>query len=610
MKPKIFAKFDCDTFYQVEQDKSIVEDKSKDKKIDPISQGLYIKPLNKGLALLSDYWKEKYQAKIFLVQLEVEMLGMIRDLRKLPGDEIRASFLMGAGNLAHSVPYLYLREKNEEMLLIADSLGVGGGQILYMQKLLMTEKFDSNMKLAIIKYPSQADRVSCHLYAILFCKESTAVLANGEFKIPHLLSCLLRDSRNKKINGIHEAKLVNALLKGSQISEFTTKNAEQVEEAKPIVIHIFHDQEKNEDVDETLEQFHKRNLKQIRLWKTEKKGEWDVLIKGEPIEANAFLKIKSVKVADLIEIQYFLTEIKKELQSEGLELSKEMEKEFIKGAKAAFKEQGDILTNPNRIGLHKHASEFLDKMLKPIYEEQNKIGPLLGVLLSTYPEGNLLYTDIYNNLPEITNKNVKIVLNMLKQLQIFSSDKREDNLERLKKAGEEIPWLNSSLQTFISIQRQKIQSVKSAKHKSIEPPSAELELQKLLTSELKKFVASKAIGKAYFEDAHKPKIEDIKLKETIIGLLKAAFDQLLESIDSKNVSVFNLLSTLGNRKNLLISCLDNLKFDPELQKLPHFLENKTNEQYLISRLMALLTKDVLSEKELQTLFIVKTNIKK
>jgi hypothetical protein len=312
-----------------------------------VSREGIVSPTKKGLELLAQYYKKKYRCNITLFEgflqpgekLTANIKTIQDEITKAksnnPAGNYRHAFLFGI-NDGHATPLIYIKEGDLECFLLSDSLGKTKEEAKRIHEQTGITVYFSND-------PRQATRNGCYIDALIFCRDTTRINEDGNYYIPDLRNQL--HQRKVSNDGSAQVKLPNELLKTAQISKYIIDHKEDTPDPKKI-----HN-------DETLEQFRERYTGEIMLY-------------GRPKKVNLYLTKKSQKLAKMIEIQFYLEEIKKQI---GSQLTPAMEDLFVREAKAIFKK--DPGSN-----LLAHAEDFLKNFdIKKIIHEINKFDLIKAV---------------------------------------------------------------------------------------------------------------------------------------------------------------------------------------------------------------------------------------
>jgi hypothetical protein len=285
---------------------------------DPYVHAPYVFLMQEARELAIQYYSEKYKAVIFFLESFRDLRFHLAKLDKTTTN-YRAGFFIGKIN-QHSIPVVYLREQGEEALFYTDSQG-------HQTEVLSQIKKQSTLPVYSTEEKRQGDFYSCAIDALVFLRDCTAFQTNSEeYYLPRLLAKL--KARSQPEEAYFRVKLPDALLKAPQQSFF-------VKQHKEISHPLIHKKE-------TLNEFRQR-YSTFFLGKTQ----------------AAYLRIKGIKLAHLIEIQFYINELKRLAQQAWTPL---LRKAFIRQAKLEFTQQGDFFLNPHRAGLYNLATYFLEKM--------------------------------------------------------------------------------------------------------------------------------------------------------------------------------------------------------------------------------------------------------
>lgn len=220
--------------------------------------------------------------------------------------EYREAILFGAGS-PHSTPVIYLKQGEEEFYLIADSINKDDNEDIV--------NFITNSPIPVLNIPGtrQFDNFSCYADAILIARDATARGENGQYRVPNLLEKLKlsipKDAqgipfkgkrKNIKNHDYYDAALPDELLKTAQIFDFIDEHKidkDPIHKGK--TLSVFHGEHKEKAL----------------------KGKWEV---------SGYLRKKGFKLAHIIEIQHYISEIEKILNRP---MEKQIKNEFIAQAK-------------------------------------------------------------------------------------------------------------------------------------------------------------------------------------------------------------------------------------------------------------------------------------
>jgi len=269
-----------------------------------------------GIELIAQYLNHKYNTKITCSSCFLTCVQTIIQLSnlKLSQTHYRHAFIVPY-KTDHSVFIAYIKENNREVLMYSDAKGCDGKLATHLTE-------TTGMPL----YASQEERLSTgylsHIDALVFARDVTRINTNTMlYYMPNLIEALA--SKTLVCGGYKGFRMPNKLLKTTQLSHLisTEQNTRLTSEK----VH------KNE----TLTQFRARYS-------------YD----GEP----TYLQEKGIKYAAILQIQFYINAIEKEL---ARTLSQEIKHKFIIGAKNTF------VSHPT---LHTFAANFLLLLSQPSIE--------------------------------------------------------------------------------------------------------------------------------------------------------------------------------------------------------------------------------------------------
>lgn len=279
-----------------------------------------------GIELAAEYYHDKYQANISIIPGgRINFANVLKDVRANPASDVRATFIIyEAPPSKHVYPLIFIREKGEDAILLADSLGV--------------ERETSNAIAQQIGLPVYAVRASrqssqqgCVTDALVFGRDSTG-MHGGKYIIPDLLARLKKVGRSTQDSpSTFNVKLPDELLKTSQISVFNEYHREREEKE-----HIIHK-------GETLSQFLSRySDKDVTVTKDDKE------IKKDSVPN--YMRVKGLKLGKIIEAEFYIKQFKAHMKSDWNNL---LHREFLARVKA------DVSGS-----LHTVAVNFLNEKMK------------------------------------------------------------------------------------------------------------------------------------------------------------------------------------------------------------------------------------------------------
>jgi hypothetical protein len=290
-----------------------------------------------GEAMLVDYYRQKHQIEITLLKpsllLDENLIEQVVIAARKQTGEVRHAFILNRDG-SHSVIFVYLKTDKHEGVLYADSFFTS----VYFDVESLFSKL--GITIYLVAERRQADGVSCHTDALVFARDATRI-----DYLPDLLAKLMARASDTTATHIKTVLLPDQLLKTAQISNFY--KIHQQDEKKSIV------NAKNE----TLAMFRARYSQAV----TYKKN--DMVFFKEHL--STYLRKKGFKLADKIEVQYYLQELKR-VRPEVI--TAEIEADFQQKAKQELRTQGYVLVEKNRKGLFPFTCNYLTALLtaKPL----------------------------------------------------------------------------------------------------------------------------------------------------------------------------------------------------------------------------------------------------
>lgn len=246
-------------------------------------------------------------------------------IRQAHQGDYREAFIFGK-NQKHAVLVVYIKENAQEVLLLMDSIGSDSGSFI--------EKY-TGIKTYSLILGRQVDGWSCFTEALLLGRDLTAIdKETGLYKLSNLLEKI------KLTNG-RIGQLPDELLKTAQSTGFIETYRYERNQR------IIHKQE-------TLDEFRARYTDKNVLAKK------NVNEEAKERSICNYLRIKTMKYADIAEIQYYLNQLEVEM---GRELTDDEKKRFRDLAKAEFKTQGTAVEHNDRKGLFELKENFLAGLL-------------------------------------------------------------------------------------------------------------------------------------------------------------------------------------------------------------------------------------------------------
>lgn len=315
--------------------------------IEKITKGINgIKLTLEGMELLVEYYFNKYQTDISLVNYEFENKPE-KELRKAleifdHSDCCRKAIIVTKcypiisasainekkKNPKHSAPIFFVKENNKKAVFLLDC----SGWTIFQELLENILPEDVELHLLKTNEARQIDLVSCHLDGIIFGKLATAKNEDGNYIIPNLL-----DKLTKRIifseGRVKQILLPNEFLIASQNLEFLNKH---IENDDNIIVH------KHYDENENLSQFLSR-YNEVVFFSNGKR------------EASTYLRTKGFRSRKIIELQHYIRELTRILESH---IDSKLIDEFIAEAKNLFNHSGQH-GGPIKKTLNDLTKEFL-----------------------------------------------------------------------------------------------------------------------------------------------------------------------------------------------------------------------------------------------------------
>jgi hypothetical protein len=203
-------------------------------------QGIQINP--KGQQLLARYFGRKYQTnivfperkeangyveKIAVSQFPYRAKEFLLELRKTNGD-VRCLFYPEG---THVIPFVYLKQGDREVVLVADSKGGKSGHA----EALAEQLKGSGIEVLSVAQTRQRDMYSCYADSMKFAVSLTGHRPDGEYLLPNLLDVLLNHASEPNEKGVRLVSLPAELLRTAQISKFVEANLENDDEDRPLL---------------------------------------------------------------------------------------------------------------------------------------------------------------------------------------------------------------------------------------------------------------------------------------------------------------------------------------------------------------------------------------
>jgi Ankyrin repeats (3 copies) len=267
-----------------------------------------------GKSLLKEYYAHKYSAQITLLLAEDtsvekrlqevgEYITQSRASQKAPA---RHAFIIQHSK--HAIVIAYLKEHDQEGILYADSLGETKSYVTELQKL-------TGIPIYSVKDARQSSGYGCFTDAFVFARDITGKDPSlGAYRISDLLF-QLKERADQQADGHYHIKLPNLLLKTAEIPAF--------------VLHHQHIDHLNTPIHKlmTLPEFRDRYTDKAAV----------IRRSNEPVTKDmaSYMRVKGNNYAKLIQIQYYLNEIKKDAGP-----SEEARRLFVKCAKTVLRDHG------------------------------------------------------------------------------------------------------------------------------------------------------------------------------------------------------------------------------------------------------------------------------
>ena len=275
-----------------------------------------VSPKITGSRLIADYYGIKYGCNIefalkpaFFPETESYSLAKFfltptfTDIRNTPG-HYRKAFLWGMDS-THAIPVIYIKEGDQEGILIANSLGTTPNT----KKMANDIKINTKIDVYTVLNPRQADDYSCYTDALVFARDTTAFCVDKtDYYIPGLLAFICKSSQ--KEGDFFVSKLPDELLKTCQLSSFLNYHQEKQHR-------IIHNKE-------TLDNFRARY--------TDRDVNTSFGENNEPVTQDlySYPRKKGLKFIAIMTTQFYLNQVNSALDNT---LSLEQQLDFIDRAK-------------------------------------------------------------------------------------------------------------------------------------------------------------------------------------------------------------------------------------------------------------------------------------
>lgn len=321
-KPKSFKDSFCSLFFTKELESEPEDDVKEDVVLYPFVADIYYNSVNSGvkrdgnplqtlvfslagLELIAEYYHDKYKANISIItEKNVNYANLLRDIRATSVSNVRTAFVIYEKPPSkHVYPLVYIREKGEEAIFLADSLGVE-------RDTSQTIAQQTGIPVYAVRAARQSSQQGCQTDALVLSRDSTGFVG-GAYIIPNLLARLKEVGRATKDSAnTFSVKLPDELLKTSQINTFTAFHREAVE-------HSIHK-------GETLSQFLSRySDKDVTVFKEDRE------IKKESV--SNYIRVKGLKMGEIMEEAFYVRQFKRHLKNDW---NDQLRREFIARARA------------------------------------------------------------------------------------------------------------------------------------------------------------------------------------------------------------------------------------------------------------------------------------
>lgn len=280
----------------------------------------YILLTSKGIELVSNYYKYKYELPTYrTVQSTSELASVIKSddfktVMKNTKEEIRLLFRLKSGDAdnPHSTPIIYLKDykdgRERHAVFYFDSIGLPANYLASQlgKKITVFEVKDWDLPREEKHYKSQRDFYSCHVGTLVYFREMAAK-ENGKYRMPSLLDTV-QAKVTKTSGNLCEVTLPENLL-------ITVQDKTFLRIQKASLTTIVHKKDNNP---ETLGDFFKRYPEKKNFDASKKKY------------VSAYAREKGFKYAKIIEIQFYIEQLQKNL---GERFTAEIHSQFIFDAK-------------------------------------------------------------------------------------------------------------------------------------------------------------------------------------------------------------------------------------------------------------------------------------
>lgn len=346
-KPELIE-FDYNNFFEADLD------------TDFRNKPLRVKLTRNGIELIGQYYAIKYQTPdLIIIDLKptddsnklIYLDNLFQkinseefaQLRKTEGD-IRIPIVVTGW---HSTPIVYIKEGSREGFAIFDSANQNIAKDVVENSQFAVLTIDEGERPRDYDV-RQGDKYSCHVDAVIFIRELTGKDENNNFIIPDFFNKLEKENRIKVATNnnknLKKVQLPDRLLTTTQRQSFLNQHKPGNE-----IIHTYRGQPENIDV------FFKRYPPD------DVSGFVDFLGNPKKPYVSSYLREKGLKLANIIEIQFYLNQLKNIL---GNQFTETVMKNFIRDAKVEFKQHGhSFLTQDGKKRLYDLAKKYLEKNL-------------------------------------------------------------------------------------------------------------------------------------------------------------------------------------------------------------------------------------------------------
>lgn len=329
---------------------------SKLKKDGRMLPAVKLKPM--GTKLIVEYYQEKYKADIAISYLDSirnltdekvdETLfkkrydELLKDIKSNTASEYRKAILIGSAG-KHALSLIYLRENQQEVILLSDSFYNIADTVAGLVKKIPLA--DSKIKFYCTAKRRQRDEFSCYADTLVMARDATAKDEKGNYRVPHLVATLIARSDTQGKKQFDYTRLPDVFLKTSQYPEHVAYHRENF--MKTIHTRMVDGKAINETVNDYRGRYDDKDVVRRNFEKQS----------AEP----GYLRKKGLKFANIIEIQFYINQLKERLKTHWNDT---LRNEFIKTAKEVLTKQGDATSD--RAGLRDFAEEFLKRFAKEI----------------------------------------------------------------------------------------------------------------------------------------------------------------------------------------------------------------------------------------------------